>query len=760
MENDLDRIKLMNSLLLSMPGSPIIYYGDEIGMGDNIFLGDRNGVRTPMQWSPDRNAGFSRADPQRLYLPPIMDPIYGYEAVNVEAQARDASSLLNWMRRMLAVRKTSQAFGRGTLRVPAARATARSSPTCASTSDDAILVRRQPRRARRSRSSSTSRAYKGRVPVEMLGRTAVPADRRAALPADAAGLRLLLVPPRRRRRGAGLAPGRRRPARTCRCWCCSTAGPASSATASMPWRIGMAERMRTQFETDMLPRFIEIQRWYARQGRGRSSARASSTMRCGSATAAAGCCRWSRSTGRRRRRRYFVPLALAWEEHDEERLQPPRAGRAWPRCGSRPTSACSPTRFADEAFCRALVAAIGAGTRAADRAAARCASRPTDAFARARRRDARRAAGRAARRAEQQHRRDASARRLFLKALPPRCARHQPRARDRPLPHRGRALPALRAGAGRARVRRRRRPHRRRWRCCRRYVTNQGDGWAYTLDYLERFLEELRTRPMRSAPARRRRARRLPRADADARPAHRASCTSRSRAAPAIRRSTPSRSAPEDVAAMREHARADARRTLGPAARAPAAAAGAARSEDAQALLAQRERAASTRIARARAPRPRRCKTRYPRRLPPGPGAGRATTTSSSSTSRASPRAASRSAAPSSSPLRDVAGMLRSFNYARWRALAARGAERRRAAAPGAPRARLGGAQRATPSSRAYAETVTGRRGLRRPVDAAAARAVRARKGAVRAALRTEQPPRLGPGPAAGPAGAAAATPR
>ena len=94
---------------------PIIYYGDEIGMGDNVYLGDRNGVRTPMQWSPDRNAGFSRADPQRLYLPAIQDPIYGYEAVNVEAQARDPSSLLNWMRRMLAVRKTSRAFGRGKL---------------------------------------------------------------------------------------------------------------------------------------------------------------------------------------------------------------------------------------------------------------------------------------------------------------------------------------------------------------------------------------------------------------------------------------------------------------------------------------------------------------------------------------------------------------------------------------------------------------------------------------------------------------------
>src|SRR3990167_3713074 len=95
MENNLDTIKLMNSLLLSMPGSPIIYYGDEIGMGDNVYLGDRNGVRTPMQWSPDRNAGFSSTDPQRLYLQPIMDAVYGYQALNVEAQARDASSLLN-----------------------------------------------------------------------------------------------------------------------------------------------------------------------------------------------------------------------------------------------------------------------------------------------------------------------------------------------------------------------------------------------------------------------------------------------------------------------------------------------------------------------------------------------------------------------------------------------------------------------------------------------------------------------------------------
>jgi maltose alpha-D-glucosyltransferase / alpha-amylase len=114
-ERDRRRVELLNFLLLAMPGTPIIYYGDEIGMGDNIHLGDRNGVRTPMQWSPDRNGGFSRADPAALMLPPIMDPLYGYEAVNVESQSRDPHSLLNWMRRMLAVRQQHRALGRGSL---------------------------------------------------------------------------------------------------------------------------------------------------------------------------------------------------------------------------------------------------------------------------------------------------------------------------------------------------------------------------------------------------------------------------------------------------------------------------------------------------------------------------------------------------------------------------------------------------------------------------------------------------------------------
>jgi maltose alpha-D-glucosyltransferase/alpha-amylase len=116
LDNGRRQIEMLHSLLFSMPGTPCLYYGDEIGMGDNIFLGDRNGVRTPMQWNGDRNAGFSRADAARLYYPVITDPVYGYQAVNVEAQERVPTSLLNWMKRMVTVRKRHKALGRGTIR--------------------------------------------------------------------------------------------------------------------------------------------------------------------------------------------------------------------------------------------------------------------------------------------------------------------------------------------------------------------------------------------------------------------------------------------------------------------------------------------------------------------------------------------------------------------------------------------------------------------------------------------------------------------
>ena len=172
LDNSRDMMELFHALLLSLPGTPIVYYGDEIGMGDNIYLGDRNGVRTPMQWSLDRNAGFSRADPQRLYLPPIMDAVYGYEAVNVEAQLRDPSSLLNWMRRMLAVRKLSRAFGRG--RITFLRPGNRKVLAYVREHEDqAVLCVANLGRSAQPVELDLGR-YRGRVPVELMGRTAFP----------------------------------------------------------------------------------------------------------------------------------------------------------------------------------------------------------------------------------------------------------------------------------------------------------------------------------------------------------------------------------------------------------------------------------------------------------------------------------------------------------------------------------------------------------------------------------------------------------
>jgi maltose alpha-D-glucosyltransferase/alpha-amylase len=113
LDNDRNQLELFTALLLSLPGSPVMYYGDEIGMGDNIWLGDRDGVRTPMQWTPDRNGGFSSCDPQRLYLPPVMDPIYGFQALSVEAQQRHPQSLLHWTKRMIEIRKRHPVFGLG-----------------------------------------------------------------------------------------------------------------------------------------------------------------------------------------------------------------------------------------------------------------------------------------------------------------------------------------------------------------------------------------------------------------------------------------------------------------------------------------------------------------------------------------------------------------------------------------------------------------------------------------------------------------------
>ncbi|UXY55738.1 maltose alpha-D-glucosyltransferase [Pseudomonas tohonis] len=176
-ERDRRRIELLNSLLLSMPGTPTLYYGDEIGMGDNIFLGDRDGVRTPMQWSIDRNGGFSRADPASLVLPPIMDPLYGFQTINVEAQARDPHSLLNWTRRMLAVRKQQKAFGRGSLKMlsPANRRILAylREYTGPDGRHEIVLCVANLSRAAQAAELELS-AYDGKVPVEMVGGSPFP----------------------------------------------------------------------------------------------------------------------------------------------------------------------------------------------------------------------------------------------------------------------------------------------------------------------------------------------------------------------------------------------------------------------------------------------------------------------------------------------------------------------------------------------------------------------------------------------------------
>src|SRR5437870_2029216 len=173
LDNDRRRIELMNGMLMSLPGTPIIYYGDEIGMGDNIYLGDRNGVRTPMQWTPDRNGGFSRSDPARLYAPTIMDPVYGYEAVNVEAQSRSLSSLLSATKRLISVRKSTLAFGRGTMSFirPVNRAVL---AYVRQTQEEAILCVANLSRSAQATELDLS-PFKGRIPLEMLGRTRFPA---------------------------------------------------------------------------------------------------------------------------------------------------------------------------------------------------------------------------------------------------------------------------------------------------------------------------------------------------------------------------------------------------------------------------------------------------------------------------------------------------------------------------------------------------------------------------------------------------------
>ena len=320
LENDRHRIELMNLLLMTMPGSPIVYYGDEIGMGDDLQLGDRNGVRTPMQWLGGVNGGFSTADPGQLFLPPIVDPVYGFGAVNVESQRRNAYSLLNWTKRAIAVRKAHRTFGRGTLRFlrPGNR---KILAYLREYEGETILCVANLSRAPQAVELDLSQ-YKGRVPAELIGRSAFPPI--GALPYlltlsghafYAFRLATDVMPPAWHEEpqvlpdlavlvlvesGWRTLGGRRE---------------ASGARNEV-----MAARARVQLEGDILPRFFRLQPWFANRAGNVEKFELGETHE------------WLTDRGNwllaiviltlagGETYRYAMPLALAWEDEGESRL--------------------------------------------------------------------------------------------------------------------------------------------------------------------------------------------------------------------------------------------------------------------------------------------------------------------------------------------------------------------------------------------------------------------------------------------------------
>ena len=262
LENSRRRIELLHSLLFSMPGTPIVYYGDEIGMGDNIYLGDRNGVRTPMQWTGDRNAGFSRADPARLFAPPIMDPVYGYQAINVEAQERAPFSLLNWMKRAIGLRKQFQVMGRGTIEfLPAANR--KILAYLRRYKDDEILCVANLSRSVQPVELDLSR-FKGMTPVEMLFLTEFPTIGELPYFLTLAGYSFYWF-----RLQQSPAPITARVAH-------GTAAPAGEAPAlfmGVAWDTLLDGNVRTLIERDLLMPFLQRQRWFGGKARSVRSAR-------------------------------------------------------------------------------------------------------------------------------------------------------------------------------------------------------------------------------------------------------------------------------------------------------------------------------------------------------------------------------------------------------------------------------------------------------------------------------------------------------
>ncbi len=361
LENDRHRIELMNLLLMTMPGSPIVYYGDEIGMGDDLQLGDRNGVRTPMQWLGGVNGGFSTADPGQLFLPPIVDPVYGFGAVNVESQRRNAYSLLNWTKRAIAVRKAHRTFGRGTLRFlrPGNR---KILAYLREYEGETILCVANLSRAPQAVELDLSQ-YKGRVPAELMGRSAFPPI--GALPYlltlsghafYAFRLATDVMPPAWHEEpqvlpdlavlvlvesGWRTLGGRRE---------------ASGARNEV-----MAARARVQLEGDILPRFFRLQPWFANRAGNVEKFELGETHE------------WLTDRGNwllaiviltlagGETYRYAMPLALAWEDEGESRLTA-LLPATLAKVRRRARMGVLFDAFWDDAFCYAVISGMESGS--------------------------------------------------------------------------------------------------------------------------------------------------------------------------------------------------------------------------------------------------------------------------------------------------------------------------------------------------------------------------------------------------------------
>ena len=358
-DNNRRRIELLNSLLFSFPGTPIMYYGDEIGMGDNIYLGDRNGVRTPMQWNSDRNAGFSKAVPAKLYFPVIMDPIWGYQAINVEAQQSDPSSLLHWTRNMIALRKLFQVFGRGTLEFlhPDNRkvlAYIREYQSPDGLQSETVLCVANLSRFAQPAALDLAR-FVGRQPVEMLGYVPFPEIGTQPYPVTLAPYSFLWLEIQPALRSAEPVAVESKVA---------TVEAKLAAAASFTVE-GMLEVDAQAFLQQVLPAYVARQRWFGGKSRTISSVRVMSSTLVPSSSAALTTVEVTyKNEPSTTAEIYQIPLAVAaGAQADELRVNSPRAVIA-----PLDNSQKGPVLFdatADEGFRKALLRMVAGDDAAA-----------------------------------------------------------------------------------------------------------------------------------------------------------------------------------------------------------------------------------------------------------------------------------------------------------------------------------------------------------------------------------------------------------